>query len=111
MKLKNEELWKKCIDNNKDPYGSAAIRFADRWATLMEGRIAKGENIYECAEETSHIADTEGITGFMYGAAVSMLSAVWEYGEDLRKWHNGEYNYKGEGVANPAVVTIDTEKL
>ena len=48
----------------------------------------------------------EGITGFMYGAAVSILSQCWEYGEYLRKWHNKDYGYDGDGVVNPAVITV-----
>ena len=62
--------------------------------------------IVENADRLSHEADTEGITGFMYGCAVSILSQYWEYGEELRKWHNKEYNYDGKGVVNPAIMTI-----
>ena len=51
-------------------------------------------------------ADTEGITGFMYGCAVNILSQCWEYGEVLRKWHNKEYDYEGDGVVNPAIMTV-----
>ena len=62
--------------------------------------------IMENAESLSHEADTEGITGFMYGCAVSILSSSWEYGEELRKWHNKEYDYEGDGVVNPAIITL-----
>lgn len=58
------------------------------------------------AKQLSYEADKEGITGFMYGAAVSILSQCWEYGEFLRKWHNKEYEYDGDGVVNPAVITV-----
>lgn len=61
--------------------------------------------IVENAEKLSHEADTEGITGFMYGCAVSILAQCWEYGEELRKWHNKEYDYDGDGVVNPAILT------
>jgi len=43
----------------------------------------------------------------MYGASVQVLSQCWKYGEDLRKWHNKEYNHEGEGVVNPAIVTVN----
>jgi hypothetical protein len=75
----------------------------------MEGGIAAGKEIKDIASETSHLADTEGITGFMYGAAVSILAQCWIHGEELRKWHNGEYNYDGEGTVNPAILTISTK--
>lgn len=42
----------------------------------------------------------------MYGVAVRILSLYWEYGECLRKWHNKEYGYDGDGVVNPAVITV-----
>ena len=62
--------------------------------------------IVDNADKLSHEADTEGITGYMYGCAVSILSQCWKYGEYLRKWHNKEYNYDGDGVVNPAILTI-----
>jgi hypothetical protein len=62
--------------------------------------------LIDIASKTSHEADIEGITGFMYGTAVKVLTDCWKHGEDLRKWHNGEYGHTGEGVVNPAVMTI-----
>ncbi|MBQ3421508.1 MAG: hypothetical protein IJH34_07525, partial [Romboutsia sp.] len=106
MKLKNKQLWNDCVEKNRDPYGSAVIRYCKKWAELMELEISKGKTVYECANATSNQADTEGITGFMHGCALSTLSEVWEYGEDLRKWYNGEYNYNDDGVVNPAVITV-----
>lgn len=41
-----------------------------------------------------------------YGCAVNILSSVWKYGEELRVQHNSKYNHNGEGVVNPAVLTI-----
>lgn len=43
------------------------------------------------------------------GCAVSILSQCWEYGEYLRKWHNKEYGYDGDGVVNPAVMTVGVD--
>lgn len=109
MKIKQgqEEAYKKTIEvNSSDPYSKATIDYMVRWAELMEDKISKGSKVHEIAEETSHEADTDGITGFMYGCAVNLLSQLWEYGEELRKWHNGEYNYDGDGVVNPAVISI-----
>ena len=89
--------------NNTDSYGSAVYRYLERWADLMEKKINESdclayETICKYAEELSHAADSEGITGFMYGCAVSILSEAWQYGEELRKWHNKEYGYEGDGV-------------
>lgn len=88
MKLKDPEGWSKFEENNKDPYGKACIDYARTWADLMETKLAEGSKLEDIAKATSHEADTEGITGFMYGGAVQMLSQCWEHGEQLRKWHN-----------------------
>ena len=98
------------LANNQDPYGKAVYDFANRWADMLEAEIEKNNDpekvINELAKKTSHDADTDGITGFMYGCAVSILSDCWVYGEILRKWHNKEYEYDGDGVVNPAILTI-----
>lgn len=112
MKFKpgKEEDYQKGYNNNLDPYGHAVFVFAERWAESMEKLIEiTGEpekTITENAEMLSRAADIEGITGYMYGCAISILADCWEYGEILRKWHNKEYNYEGDGVVNPAILTI-----
>ena len=106
MKLKNKEGWEKFVTINNDPYGSGVVRYAERWADMMEQEMESGKTIIDIAETTSHKADTEGITGYMYGCAVSILSQVWEHGEELRKWHNKKYGYEDDGTVNPAIITI-----
>lgn len=85
--------------------------YAERWATMLEHLIESSTSdpmkvIVENADRLSHEADVEGITGFMYGCAIGILSQCWEYGEELRKWHNKEYGYDGDGVVNPAIMSI-----
>ena len=106
-----EQDYKDWYNKNLDPYGHASFTYAERWAEMMENLIESSTDepmkvIVDNADRLSHEADTEGITGFMYGCAVSILSHCWKYGEELRKWHNKEYNYEGDGVVNPAVFTI-----
>lgn len=110
--------WQTWRDNNQDGYGAAIVHYAERWARLMEAEIdrnpkatyAIGTGVFaEIAERTSHEADIEGITGFMYGAAVSMLADVWIYGDQLKRWHNNEYGQPdAQGVVNPAVMVLNT---
>ena len=118
MKLKDAAGWQRQVDINKnDSYSLGVITFAERWADLMEVKMAEGSALKDIASVSSHEADTEGITGFMYGAAVSILSAVWEYGEELRCWHNldtqigteGERANESGGVLNPALLNIDVK--
>ena len=72
MKLANKEGWEQFVAINSDFYGSGVVRYAERWANMMEKEMEKGKSIIEIADATSCAADTEGITGFMYGCAVSV---------------------------------------
>lgn len=106
-----EKEYKDWYDKNSDGYSRACFTYAERWANMLEDLIESSDEdamtvIVNNADRLSHEADIEGITGFMYGCAVNILVQCWEYGEELRKWHNEEYNYNGDGVVNPAVLTI-----
>ena len=126
-----EEEWKKGLANNSEGYSLAVYRFASEWATLMEKRIQAlidladnsgngsshiviGDLIKGIAKDASHDADDEGVTGFMYGGAVSILSAWWIHGEELRRWHNLDMQIGDEGekanesgkVLNPAILNV-----
>lgn len=114
MTLRDAAAWQSWVTANTDPYGHACITFAERWARLMETRIAAGESLAECAERLEHLADDEGITGFQYGCVVSMLAKAWIHGEELRRWHNhktqvgheGDEANESGGVLNPALLVI-----
>lgn len=77
-----EVLYKEWLDNNQDSYGRACFTYAERWATMLEHLIESSTSdpmkvIVQNAERLSHEADVEGITGFMYGCAVGILSQCW----------------------------------
>lgn len=103
--------WK---NKNTDAYGRECFEYAERWANMLEEQIEKENNpenvIFTYASKYSSDADINGITGFMYGCVVQILSLSWKYGEYLRKWHNKEYDYNGDGVVNPAIITIKEEQ-
>ena len=85
-----EQDYKDWYNKNSDPYGHACFTYAERWAEMLENAIDNSPDesmkvILDNADRLSREADTEGITGFMYGAAVSILSQCWKYGEELRK--------------------------
>lgn len=106
-----EKEYKDWYEKNSDPYGRACFTYAERWAEMLENLIETSTDdpmkvVVDNADRLSHEADVEGITGFMYGCAVNILSQCWKYGEELRKWNNKEYGYEGDGVVNPAVLTI-----
>ncbi len=117
MQCKDDEAqagWDLTVKNNDDPYGKAGVSFAGRWADIMEAKIDDGRPLVAIAEESCRAADTDGITGFMYGCAVSILSQCWVHGEELRRWHNldtqigneGEKANEDGGVLNPAILNI-----
>jgi len=99
-------IWEEGKSVNSDGYGKGIYTYAECWAKLMQIEIKAGNKLEDIAEATSFEADLEGITGFMYGAAVSVLSKTWVYGKLLNDWHNAKYNHSGEGTVNPALLTI-----
>lgn len=114
MRFKNKRAWDDTVAKNRDGYGGGVMIYAEQWARLMELEISHGKRLEEITKATSFEADTEGITGFMYGCAVSILSQSWIYGEELRCWHNlktqlrdeGEKANESGGVLNPALLSL-----
>ncbi len=109
-----EEKYAEWYAKNDDPYGRRCFTYAEEWAALMEAEMAAGKELKDIAQATGRSADTDGITGFMYGMAVQILSVSWEHGEELRRWHNIDTQIGDEGeranekgsVLNPAIMTI-----
>ena len=116
MKLKpgTEKEYQEYVARNQDFYGKGVVDYSESWANLMEQKMASGAKITDIAKDASHEADTDGITGFMYGCAVKGLAHFWEHGEELRRWHNLDTQIKDEGVKanesggvlNPAILNI-----
>lgn len=100
--------------SSTDDYGARIVSYSEHWAYLMEAAISQGRRLEDIALETSREADSDGITGYMYGAAVGALARFWEHGEALRHWSNlrvqigneGELANRTGGVLNPALVSI-----
>ncbi len=87
MKIKNQKLWGEYREKNKDPYGERCVDYAECWADLMEDEIDNKKTIANIAENKSNEADTDGITGFMYNMAKSILFQCWEYGDELQQYY------------------------
>jgi len=114
--IRDRKAWDEYIssDDGDDSYGKAILRYASRWAALMDEKLASGKKLKDIASHASLVADGgEGVTGNMYGVAVGILSQVWEHGEELRKWHNSQYGVSGDGankkkgvVVNSAMITV-----
>lgn len=114
----NEEAeleWMNCLEKSKDDeYSETTMKFAEKLASILEKEIhssryisTPSETIAKTAEKASQNAsDIFDVTGFQYGWAIGALSKVWFYGKELRAWHNHRYDYDGDGVVNPAIITI-----
>ena len=113
LEFKDDEAkakWEHWVEiNSNDSYSLGVVKYARRWAKYMQHLMTKhNKTIYQIADNASHVTDIEGITGFMYGCAVAMLSECWKYGEELRRWHNKKWGQKDcDGVVNPAVLTVN----
>lgn len=106
--------WQKGLSNNTNPYGRACFVFANELAKNLEDlMVDTGRPFNELSsaeiKEAEDKADkvVGGVTGFMYGVAISCLTDVWEYGEELRKYHNTQMgNPSAKGTINPAILNI-----
>lgn len=111
LQFKDEEarkIWDNFVEvNSKDGYSAYVVRYAEYWAKFMQYLMVKheGVEVAQIADKAYHAASIDGITGF--GCAVNILSKVWKYGEELRKWQNKEYDYEGDGIVNPTVLTVN----
>lgn len=100
--LRAPAVWQAAVDANPDAYGTAAIRYAEKWARIMEGRIARGLTVAKCAEDAAHVADDEGITGHMQGWAGALLARAWVHGEALSQWHDEDVKRRRTSNAAPS---------
>lgn len=87
---RDEAAWQRGREaQNGEGYGLAVYDYAEAWARLMQKGMVEGRALADIADETSHLADKGiGITGFMFGAAVSVLKATWAHGDELHRWRS-----------------------
>lgn len=110
IELADEAGWQEAVRvNSADPYSNGVTVFAERWARIMQVKLANGEKLEAIADPSVREADVDGITGFMYGCAVSLLAQTWKHGRELNRWHNKQYGVTEdvEGTVNPAVLTVN----
>ena len=111
MPIINEEKWASWVENNKDPYGGACVAVARKAMEILD--LEPGDfDTHELISRADKESGAGGITGYMAGAAASMISVCHSRGEEFRAKWNKSYNVdesqsKG-GVVNPAIITIDT---
>lgn len=89
---RSPRIWNEYLNKNQNAYGRAILKFANIWATEMELKMNGGifkdlsnKDINDCSEKADNILG--GITGFMYGRAIKILSDTWKYGNELDEWN------------------------
>ena len=113
MPIIDKEGWKRCVENNKDPYGKCCVDVARKVMKTLDLGV-ENFNCHELICAADKEIDAGGITGFMAGCVASMVSKVHSRGEEFRKKWNldnqigteGEDANKGNGVLNPALLNI-----
>ena len=79
------DAWQVLIHKNENKFfGNLTLSFVDRWARLMQLRIANGEKLEDIVEETSVQAVHTHISNENYVYAVKILSEHWKYGNRLK---------------------------
>lgn len=116
MNLRDEKAWKKWVDANTDPYGAACVRVARVAMEILDDAPDDfdPDDIIDKADDTTG----EGITGFMAGCVVQMISGCHARGDEFRrKWNlklqlgnEGEKANESGGVLNPALLNIGNPK-
>ena len=100
----NKEKFKVWEDANKDSYGSCCVQVAKRVMELMDdGAEIKSHDLICKADDDIKAG---GITMFMASCVARMVIECHDKGEQFRKDWNKDYNHDGEGIVNPAVITI-----
>ena len=85
LDLRDSEAWKSFVTaNQSDAYSQRVVSYAEDWGRLMQLKIAEGASLADCYENSSREADTDGVTGFMYACAKSILFKTWVHGEELK---------------------------
>jgi len=107
---KKYQAW---LGNNTDSYGRTCFVYAERFADMLEIEYVKAINVPMSkilelyGDKFSHDADKEGLTGFMVGMSINILSQCWEFGKYLKLWWNTKYGQPdAEGTVNPAILVI-----
>lgn len=88
MKIKDKKYWEEKKNLDIGPYWSCILRYAERWANLMESEIAKDKTVMEIAKETSYDANTEDLSWLQFSHAVAILAQCWKYGDELKTWYD-----------------------
>lgn len=80
-----EREWENIKKNNSDSYCKTTVLYAERWATLMEAKVAEGKALSLEVEKECASKATEGLvkTSIQHSLAKKFLKRVWIHGDLL----------------------------
>lgn len=87
VELRNEGLWYYLAAALKGEHWDA-VRLAERWAIEMQGLIATGQSVADCAQAALNSVLTSAIiypTDKLVVWAIDTLQQTWRFGEELAK--------------------------
>jgi hypothetical protein len=88
MDLVDPAAWRRFVETSSDRYGAIAVRFAERWARLIQLELDRGRSFDEAAQDAYNQADaSEEPSVALIGAAVAILARCWRHGEALQAWY------------------------
>lgn len=109
-----EIFWQmKLADSQQDAAEMQALRFAARWANLMETAIADGARLEDIGNETCLQAAMGGLDWVYFSWAVFRIASAWVHGTEFAAWRNSllrpdvEAIRRADPVLNPPITVID----
>ena len=92
-----KRFWLELIDCG---YSIEIIKFAQKWAERMQEEIESGGELKDIAQKSACIVSKgKEIPPYMQYGAMVILSGVWKFGEELRRWYcDKSSNYYGEPI-------------
>ena len=114
MPISDKAKWNDVVKiNSTDGYSSCCVNIAAEVMRLLD--LPENQK-FECHDLINKADDNikaGGITGFMAGAAASMVSQCHSRGEEFKRQWNKGYGVPddAEGTVNPAILTIDESKI
>lgn len=87
IRLIKPVYWENAKTCNPTGLGADIMKYADRWARLMQRQIDEGKAVKEVAEQTGREAGWPSIIQLVPLAAVEILVDCWEHGEALKDWY------------------------
>lgn len=86
MSLRDDEYARILVEGMSLVEDPCIVHYAERWARFMEGAIAQGATIAECAEDASELAGRQSVSHAEHYRAGLILAWVWIHSVEFLLW-------------------------